>query len=135
MQKMKRKLPALSVESSPFWQGGGADHLMIHFCNDCERYFHPPGPICPRCTGDNIAPREVSGKGVVATYTINHQRWHPELDGPFVIAMVELDEQAGLRFVSNVIDCDPESVHIGMRVKVKFQQQEDVWLPLFEADR
>jgi uncharacterized OB-fold protein len=77
----------------------------------------------------------VSGKGSVATYTINHQRWHPDLDVPFVIAIVELDEQPGLRFVTNIINCEPESVRIGMRVKVTFLQQDDVWLPLFEADQ
>jgi uncharacterized OB-fold protein len=132
---MKRKLPALSVESSPFWQGGGDDQLKILFCKACEYYFHPPGPVCPKCTEDNIAPREVSGKGSVATYTINHQRWHPDLDVPFVIAIVELDEQPGLRFVTNIINCEPESVRIGMRVKVTFLQQDDVWLPLFEADQ
>tara|TARA_R110002110_G_C13470525_1_gene720980 strand:- start:99445 stop:99843 length:399 start_codon:yes stop_codon:yes gene_type:complete len=132
---MKRKLPALSVESSAFWQSGGSGHLMIHYCEDCARYFHPPGPVCPRCIGSRIAPRKVSGKGTVATYTINHQRWDADMEVPFVIAMVELDEQADLRFVSNIINCAPEIVHIGMPVKVNFLQQEDIWLPLFEADQ
>ena len=131
---MKRKLPALTAESSCFWQGGGSGQLMIHYCEDCEQFFHPPGPICPRCTGDRIAPRAVSGRGIVATYTINHQRWHPDLEAPFVVAMVELDEQPNLRFVTNIINCAPESVYVGMRVKVNFLQQEDVWLPLFEAE-
>jgi uncharacterized OB-fold protein len=76
----------------------------------------------------------VSGRGIVATYTINHQRWHPDLEAPFVVAMVELDEQPNLRFVTNIINCAPESVYVGMRVKVNFLQQEDVWLPLFEAE-
>ncbi|MBR9909341.1 MAG: DNA-binding protein [Gammaproteobacteria bacterium] len=131
---MKRKLPALTAESSPFWQGGASGQLLIHFCKDCDRFFHPPGPICPRCTGDRIAPRPVSGKGKVATFTINHQRWQPDLEVPFVVAMVELDEQAGLRFVTNIINCAPAAVYVGMRVKVSFLQQEDVWLPLFEED-
>ena len=129
---MNRKLPAITAESQPFWQGGENGQLMIYFCHDCNRYFHPPAPICPCCIGENIAPKAVSGRGKVATFTINHQQWQPGLEVPFVVAMVELEEQEGLRFVTNIINCQPEHVSIGMPVKVTFLQQEDVWLPLFE---
>ncbi len=88
--------------------------------------------MCPRCGSLDVAPRAVSGRGTVTTFTVNHQPWTPELNKPYVIAVIELVEQAGLRFVSNVVHCDVASVHIGMQVRVRFEQQEDVWLPLFE---
>ena len=49
-----------------------------------------------------------------------------------MVAIVELDEQPGLQFVTNIINCDPASVAIGKAVSVTFMQQEDVWIPLFE---
>lgn len=74
----------------------------------------------------------MSGRGTVVSFTVNHQAWAPDLAVPYVVAIVELVEQAGLRFVSNIVGCDPEAVRIDMPVQVKFEQIEDVWLPLFE---
>ncbi|SES04284.1 MULTISPECIES: Zn-ribbon domain-containing OB-fold protein [Halopseudomonas] len=131
---MPRKLPALTADNHSFWQGGRNGELLIHRCEACKRYFHPPSPICPTCTSFEVAPQRVSGKGVIASFTINHQPWTPELAAPFVIAIVELQEQKDLRFVTNIEDTPPEQVHIGMKVRVRFQQEDDVWLPLFVKD-
>ena len=68
------------------------------------------------------------------TYTINYQRWTQDLEVPFVIAIVELVEQNGLRFLTNITGCAPEEVSINMPVRVWFLQIEDVWLPQFERD-
>jgi len=129
---MPRKLPALTADTAPFWQGGSHGLLQIHHCAACSRYFHPPAPICPRCASEDVAPRAVSGRGKVTSFTINHQAWTPELCEPYVVAIIELAEQEGLRLLSNVVGCEPDAVHIDLPVQVKFEQQEDVWLPLFE---
>ncbi len=129
---MPRKLPALNADTAPFWQGGADGALLIHHCPACEKFFHPPAPMCPRCASDAVLPRAVSGRGTVMSYTVNQQAWTPELKDPFVVAIIELAEQPGLRLLSNVVGCAPESVHIDMPVQVKFEQHEDVWLPLFE---
>ena len=130
---MERKLPALTAESRAFWQGGAEGRLLIHHCGDCARFFHPPAPICPVCLGENIVPSPVRGTGQVISFTINHQQWRPELDVPYVVAIVELSEQEGLQMVSNIVNSDPQDIYVGMQVKVLFIQQEDVWIPLFEA--
>ena len=67
----------------------------------------------------------------MATYTINHQPWMPGMEVPFVVAIVELPEQEGLRLTTGLKGCAPEDVRIGMRVRVAFEQHEDVWLPFF----
>ena len=79
-----------------------------------------------------MAPQATSGRGRIATYTINHQAWKPELATPYVVAIVELDDQPGLRLLSNVVELVPDQVRIGMPVYVTFEQHEDVWLPLFK---
>lgn len=68
------------------------------------------------------------------SFTVNHQAWIPGLPVPYVVAIVELAEQAGLRFVSNIVGGSVDEVHIGMPVRVTFEQIEDVWIPLFERD-
>lgn len=132
---MIRKLPALNADNRAFWQGGEHGRLLIHHCHGCTHYFHPPGPICPRCASLDVAPREVSGKGKVLSYTLNYQPWVADLEVPYAVAIIELLEQQGLRFVSNVIGMDPLQVRIDMPVRVSFLHVEDVWLPLFEKDQ
>lgn len=128
---MARKLPALTPDTAPFWQGGAQGVLNIHRCAACTRWFHPPAPICPRCGSFEVGAQPVSGRGKVLTFTVNHQPWTPELKDPYVVAIVELAEQAGLRVLSNVVDCAVDRVAIDMPVQVRFEQHEDVWLPLF----
>lgn len=79
-----------------------------------------------------MAPRPVSGRGRVATFTINRHPWTVELTQPYVVAIVELVEQPDLRLLSNIVGCDPDAVAIDMPVKVTFSQVEDIWIPMFE---
>nr|WP_292151562.1 OB-fold domain-containing protein [Brevundimonas sp.] len=72
------------------------------------------------------------GTGVIDTYTINHQKWQPMLEVPYVIARVAIDGAPGVYLTTNIIDCPVEAVDIGDAVKVAFEQHDDVWLPLFE---
>jgi uncharacterized OB-fold protein len=127
-----RKLPLLNAETRPFWTGGEVGELRMHRCDDCRRYFHPPAPVCRDCTSLKVGPVPVSGRGRVLTFTINRQAWTPELADPYVVAIVELEEQEGLRFLSNIVNCPAEAVAIGMPVSVVFERVEDVWIPLFE---
>ena len=127
----RRHLPALNDRNRAFWQGGRDGALMIQRCRPCGHYIHPAGPICPICRSRDVAPEAVAGRATVATYTINRQRWEPGLEAPYVIAIVELAEQASLRLTTNIVGCPPDQVQIGMRVRVVFDHREDVWLPLF----
>lgn len=131
---MQRKLPRLTAENRSFWQGGAKGRLLIHRCRECTRWFHPPAPVCPNCNATDVGPEPVSGRGIVLSCTVNHQAWVPELVEPYSIAIVELSEQPGLRFLTNIIGCPPEDVTIGMAVRVSFLECDDVWLPQFERD-
>jgi uncharacterized OB-fold protein len=125
-----RQLPALEPETAFFWTAGAEGRLKICRCRACERYIHPPLPRCPACAGE-VAPHAVSGKGRVATYTVNIQPWAPGMQVPFVFAAVELAEQAELYVTTNITDCPVEAVRRGMPVEVWFEPVEDVFLPMF----
>ena len=128
---MLQKLPLLTPENKAFWTGGKDAELLINFCENCDIFFHPPSPLCTACGSQKITPRPVSGKGKIVSFTVNYQPWTKDLEVPYVIAIIELEEGDDLRFVSNVINTDPETVFIDMRVEVYFKHVEDVWLPLF----
>jgi uncharacterized OB-fold protein len=131
----RRPLPALTVDNRAYWTGGGRGELLIYCCQQCRYFVHPPAPYCPRCESRNVQPEPVSGRAHVASFTINHQRWEPELEVPYVMALVELDDQPDVRLVTNIVGCDPADVRIGMPVTVTFEEAEDVWIPLFEPIR
>jgi uncharacterized OB-fold protein len=128
-----RLLPEVTPQNEHFWCGGADGELRFLRCGDCRHYVHPPAPLCPECLSRNLAPEAVSGRAVVHTYTVNHQPWIPGFDPPYVVAIVELPEQAGLRLTTNLVRCESEDVAIGMPVRVVFEDLGDgVFLPLFE---
>jgi len=131
-----RILPRLSDRNQHFWTGGERGELCFLRCRDCGYYVHPPVPLCPRDHSKRLAPEPVSGRATVATFTINHQAWMPGPPLPYVVAIVEIAEQPSVRLTTNIVNCRPEDVRIGMPVRVVFEHHPDaagdVWLPLFE---
>ena len=132
MSDVFRMLPKLTPKNEHFWRGGARGELCFLRCRPCGTFIHPPQPVCPECLSKELAPAAVSGRATVLTYTLNHQPWVPAPDHPYAIAIVEIDEQPGLRLMTNVVGCKPQDVRIGMRVRVVFERRDDVYLPLFE---
>lgn len=133
-----RVLPRLDDTNRDFWTGGAHGELRFWRCRDCGHYLHPPQPICPVDYSKNLAPEAVSGRARIASYTVNHQPWMPGLELPYVVAIVEIVEQPSVRLTTNIVNCEPGAVQIGMAVRVVFEHHADpdgdVYLPLFEPD-
>jgi uncharacterized OB-fold protein len=127
-----RPLPLPDPDTAFFWEATARRQLEILRCQTCKTWVHYPKPSCWNCSSGDLKPEAVSGRGTVYSYTVTHQDV-PGYTAPFAVVIVELEEQAGLRMVSNVVDVPPEDVRIGMPVEVTFQPvAEDVWLPLFK---
>lgn len=127
-----RPLPRLDPDNRFFWTSGEDGKLRFLQCQDCKTFLHPPRPICFNCLSENLAPEVVPGTGVVETFTINHQKWSPAMEVPFVIARVAIDGAPGVLLTTNIIGCPVEAVEFGDKVEVVFEQQEDVFLPFFK---
>lgn len=128
--------PLLTQLNTDFWTGGLSGELRIQRCSACATYHHPPASVCRNCLGTDLAAQAVSGKATVMAFTVNHHQWSPTATTqPYVIAIVELAEQSGLRITTNIVHCDVRDVAIDMPVRVTFEPLADVALPLFEPDR
>jgi len=127
-----RPLPELTPWTSWFWTSGEDGQLRIQGCTDCGTLVHPPAPICPTCRSRSSEPTTVSGRGTIVGYTVNQHQWLPDMEPPYAIAVVALAESADVRLTTNIVGCDPDDVHIGQQVSVRFEQYDDVWLPMFE---
>lgn len=126
-----RILPHLDDVNTPFWTGGANGELLISYCTRCKRWIHPPAAACESCGGP-LVPRPVGGTGSVFTFTVNRHQYHHDVPPPYVIAIVELDEQADLRLPTNIVRCDLDSLRCGLPVRVVFEPHGDVVVPLFE---
>jgi uncharacterized OB-fold protein len=72
----------------------------------------------------------VSGRAKVATYTVNFKDWIPGSE-PYIVGVVELEEQPGLFITTNLIDVEAEDITLGMPVTVIFEEANEIWYPLF----
>ena len=128
---MDRPLPQPDPETAFFWEAANRGELHILRCRNCGTYIHLPRPACRTCGSTDLAPERVSGRGTVHSYTVTHFPL-PGYEPPFAVVLVELEEQPGLRLVSNLVDVRPDEIEIGMPVEVTFEPAADgVMLPLF----
>lgn len=128
-----RILPPMSDLTRPYWDAARNEQLIVQFCDRCEHRPFPPRTHCPECGAGDLAWRPVAGTGTVYTFTVAHRPSHPVFAEqlPMVIAVVELTESP--RLFSNVVDCDPADVHVGMALTVRFEAADDsdILLPVF----
>ena len=132
MSSPPRPRPKLDQENRAFWTGGAEGKLNIVKCKDFGQYTHPPRILCRHCQSENVAPEAVAGTGVIDTMTVNHQPWAPGLEVPFIIARVALDGVPGVYLTSNIVGSPVEEVNFGGKVRVTFEQQDEIFYPLFE---
>lgn len=124
--------PLQNEDTREFWS-----HLQetkkLHFqrCKHCQSYMHPPRPVCYKCHKFDMEWVPSSGKGTIYSYVVYHRSTFPRFEVPYEVILVELEE--GVRIVSNMIDCEPDEIYIGMPVEVVVDQvSEEVALPKFK---
>jgi uncharacterized OB-fold protein len=126
-------LPKPTPETRPFWEAAKRRVLMVQRCNDCAQHYFYPRPLCPHCLSRAVEWVAVSGRGRLHTFVINHRapRGFP-IQGPFIVAIVELDE--GPRLLTNLVGVapDPRQLRCDMPVEVVFEDLTDeITLPKF----
>ena len=117
---MTRKLmsPVVNSETEAFFNAARQGRFMIPVCTACGKAHWYPRAICPFCSSDKVEWREASGKGTI--YTFSFMRRVKE---PYVIAHVTLAE--GPTMLTNIVDCDFDTVRIGQPVAVVFKETEN----------
>jgi uncharacterized OB-fold protein len=129
--------PMPDVDSEGFWDATAEGHLAMCRCVECGLWLQPPLERCRRCAGATVF-EEVAGTGTVYSFIVQRQ---PSVVGyqdaiPYVVALVELDEQLGLRLPSRIVGMEPEQVSVGMRVRAELVELPggDYKIPVFRQD-
>ena len=133
-----RPLPALTDLNRTYWTSGAAGVWRLQRCPACERLIHPPAL---RCQYDHAVPEwvDMSGRGTVESWTVNHPPFYPGIPTPYVIAFVNPVEDRQVRVLTNLVDVDPDRIFCGMPVRVTFEvgsddSDDDVYLPMFSPE-
>jgi len=103
-----------------FWRLCAEHRLCFQRCTACGHVRHPPLPCCPRCRCFESGWIEATDDAELYTYTIVHHALHPSLRDavPYNAVVVAFPALAWIRLVSNIINCPPEQLRIGMPLRV-----------------
>lgn len=129
-----RPVPTPDDVSGFYWQAAAEHRLVLQRCRSCHELQYPPEICCVHCQSDEFELAEVSGRGVLYSYAVVDRALHAGFVDtlPYVVAFVELDEQPGLRILTNLVDVPPDTpLSCGMPVEVTFEDRGTVTLPQF----
>jgi uncharacterized protein len=138
MPEIRRPAPVLTELNRPFWASGADGVLRIQRCTSCGRLCQPPALRCPY---DHAVTEyvELSGRGVVESWTVNRHQWFPGFPPPYLIAFVNPVEDQRARLLTNLIHVEPDEVTLNMPVRAVFDRclndDDEVFIPLFEPER
>jgi hypothetical protein len=128
----RNDLPTIEEESRPFWDAAREGRFLIARCSACGRAHHYPRPFCPFCWSEDVAWEDASGRATLYTHsTVYLNDLAPFREAlPYVAAVVDLEE--GPRVMTQLVDCPPDELRIGMPLTVAFRELTDeVTAPVF----
>jgi uncharacterized OB-fold protein len=122
--------------SRPYWEAAAHHRLQVMRCDDCGRYRHPPTAECEACGSGRAGWQELGGEGTIWSFIVDRRNLVPGFSGPYVVALVTPVETGDdVRLVTNIVGTPAEDVHVGMAVRVDWEDIGDgVTLPQFRAN-
>jgi len=130
-----KPLPEPTPTTKPFWDGLAEGRLLLQYSPSLDRYVYYPRLLAPGTLEDDLEWREVSGRGVVYTFTVADRPTAPQWADsvPQLLAMVDLAE--GPRVPTELVGVEPGDVSIGLPVRAVFDPvDDDITLLRFEPD-
>ena len=100
----------------PYFDAAAEGKLMLKKCGDCGEHHHYPRALCPFCFSDKV--QWVAGE--------RHRRdLHYSVTrraGPSCTASPTSRSTKGVTMMTNIVDCDLDTVKVGQKVKVVIQE-------------
>jgi len=122
-----KPIPEPDPVNRVFWEGAKAGKLMLPRCTTCNRVHWYPRLLCPFCHSRELEWIEAKGEGRIHTFAVQHRAsggWADEV--PFVTAYIDLHEGDRMFTVLRGVDpTKPETIRIGAKVRVEFEQASD----------
>ena len=113
MAEQKKDVADVALEA--YWDAARAGRLLLKRCRACGKPHYYPRALCPHCLSARTQWREAAGGAEIYAFSIT-RRAGPV---PYAIAYVRLDE--GITMLTNIVDCDLETIRIGQRVRLVYK--------------
>lgn len=121
------EIGAADPTTEPFWQACIEHRLLVQKCTSCDAHQFYPRPFCLKCEETALEWVEAAGAGTIYSVTTVRMPVVPELDPPYLLALVDLDE--GPRLLTNI---EADTANIGDRVKLFWRERRGLPpLPVF----
>ena len=122
---MPRPIPVANELTKPFWDACNEKRLVLQNCTSCNLLQYPPEPQCNKCRSkDHLEWKEVQGKGHVDVFLVirdSRIKGFREMQ-PINFAIITLDEEPGLNFLSNLPGTPAGTIPIGAPVELIFEE-------------
>ena len=129
-----KPMPEPTPATQPFWDALGRHTVVIQYSPSSDQYVFYPRVLAPGTLADDLEWREISGMGILYTFTISDRPtappWADSL--PQLLAVVEWDE--GPRLSTEMVNVDPGDLFVGMRVKPVFFDYPDDGITLLRYE-
>jgi uncharacterized OB-fold protein len=123
-QQRAKASAQITPETRAFWAAAAEGRLAIGRCSRCTEAHFYPRAHCPFCFSPETLLEAAAGLGWIYSYSV------PRAPVPFAIAFVTLAE--GPTIMTNIVDCDLNSLAIGQPVRLTFRtSQEGQKVPVF----
>ena len=127
---MAKPVPRPTPTEQPFYDACAEGKLVLQRCQSCGHVLFYPRTHCDACQSDQLVWEDASGAGTIASYTVVRRGVSADFEAPYVIALIDLAE--GPRMMSQIVDAHPDTLVVGLSVRVDFGAwSEDITLPVF----
>ena len=95
--------------------------LQAAKCNKCGKVYFPPRLVCAQCGSREFDSIDLKDEGTVETFTVI--RVAPSqfaMQVPYALGIVRMEDE--VRLLTQITDCEPEEIEIGMPVKIEFRK-------------
>jgi uncharacterized OB-fold protein len=117
---------------APLWAAAARGIFSLPRCQRCGRFDWYPTGRCEGCDGGDIAWTDLSGRATLYTWATVRRALHPPLAalGRYVSAIVTIEEDPSVRFVTRLVDVPAERLRAGLPLAVRFA---DLGYPAIET--
>ena len=114
--------PGANPDTKPFFDAAAEGRFVVRKCTACNQVHWYPRALCPFCFSDKLDWVPASGRGSIYSFSVMKRA-----ETPYAIAYVTLEE--GPTMMTNIVDCDFDSIRIGQKVELAIRERGD-GLPL-----
>lgn len=122
-----RPRPVGDTLSEAFWAAATEEVLVVQRCRRCGHYQHPPRPRCVSCHADGLEFDRVGGRGRLWSWMVTRtpavRSFRDRI--PYLLALVELEEQADLLMLTDLDMRSLQLLEAGLPMRVRFDRIEE----------